>query len=588
MKKKCETLFVLCIIASLMISITLVATKVKAQPQEYFFEIHGWVGTEYTVDVSAMEIIKADLAEIGVNLIIEPVEWATIQTASTSETRTYEEGGWDVAYGVVEMDGAPEMSSYFHSKNIPPPPGDNFHSWDSGKADALLDAAKEELDPDKRLEYYYNWQEIYYDEIPVIGATQYDRAFVFSDKLNQEGIDFWLKYRSKSISDPTWCAQHFDIPDTDTIKIPENFPQYHLIPILGWSYNAGCFMTLFALNPDTLKPEPSFLAEAYEWSSDYLTLTVNLTSGLKWSDGEPFTSEDVKFTYEAIMNPDTGAPYHTRMTEAVDSIETPDDLTVIINLKKTDAFFLEKLSRYAGMEIVPAHQLEEIPYADWHNSDYNQAGGLASLGPWTFESKVEGQYYRYERNPYYYEKYGVPYEEYYLYELIEDRQVVLSDVQNGDSHVGDAFYHWEDMWDEVQDLSGITTASSEALDLDCLWINKNHPVLGNKYVRKALAHAINRQEILNTVYGGLGYVTDIPYPVGHYARNPELEPGYYAYSIDEAKSMMEKAGYNYEWLAPTDEAEVPYMAYGIGFAAGFVIAAVIVYGATKLRKPTPT
>jgi ABC-type transport system substrate-binding protein len=572
----------------LIVSLTLVGINAVASPDEYFFSIHGWVGTEYTVDVSAMEIIKADLAEIGINLIIEPVEWATIQTASTSETRTFDEGGWDVAYGVIEMDGAPEHSSYFHSKNIPPPPGDNFHSWANGVSDELLDLAKVELDFDTRLDYYSDWQEVFFDEIPVLGIVQYDRTFLFSDKLNQEGIDFWLKYRSKSISDPTWSSQYFDIPDTDTIRIPENFPQYHLIPILGWSYNAGQFMPLFALNPDTLQPEPSFVAQSFEWSSDFMTLTVDLTPGLKWSDGEPFTSRDVKFTYEAIMNPDTGAPYHTRFTEAVESIETPDDLTVVIHLKVPDAFFLEKLSRYAGTEIVPAHQLELIPYAEWHGSEYNQQGGLASLGPWTFDTKVEGQFYRYRRNPSYYEVFGVPYEEFYLYEIIEDREIVLSNVEAGEFHVADTFYHWEDMWDEVKDLPGIIAASSDALDLDCLWINKNHPVLNNKYVRKALAYGINRNNILDTVYGGLGFLTDIPYPVGHYARAPALEPGYYPYDVDQAKSMMEMAGFDYDWLAPPAPPEVPYTAYGIGFGAGFIVAAVIVYAAVRVRRPTPT
>lgn len=553
---------------------------VQAQEPSYFFSFHVMVGAQFDVEVQAMEMLKPELAKIGINMIIDTVEWATIEQARTTDTRTYAEGGWDAAVAPIEMDGAPEYSSQFHSRNIPPP-GENWFSFNNGLSDVLLDTAKTEMDPQKRLELYYQWQEIYLDELPAIGLYIDKGVYLFSDEVSDEAVEFAINERP-ALSDPTWVLQKVEIPGTDTLIFPESFPNYFLIPVLGWSYNAGCFLTLTKLQQD-MEVGPGIICQSYEWSSDFKTVTFHLTSGMKWADGEPFTSADVKFTYEAIMNPDTNAVYYSKLNEDIESIETPNDLTVVIKLKKNDAFFLETLARYAGMEIVPKHILENVPYSEWHTSDYNTKTGLPGLGPWSFVEKVEGQYYKWQRNQYYYEKFGYPKMEYIIEEQIDDRQTALAALENGEVHFLDTFYYWHPDVETLENTPGIKVGVGPRLDLYALHINGRHPILSNKYVRRAIAYAAPRDKILSDLVGGLGVITDIPYPEGFYARNPELEPGYYEYDLNKAKESMQMAGFNYDWLE-AQEAPVPYEAYGIGLGIGVVVTAVIMFVAFRVRK----
>ncbi|NJM41669.1 MAG: ABC transporter substrate-binding protein, partial [Anaerolineae bacterium] len=71
------------------------------------------------------------------------------------------------------------------------------------------------------------------------------------------------------------------------------------------------------------------LAESYQISPDGLTYTFKLRQGVKWHDGQPFTSADVKASWEMIMNPDFAA-WNTLGWEKIESLETPDDFTVVM------------------------------------------------------------------------------------------------------------------------------------------------------------------------------------------------------------------------------------------------------------------
>ena len=81
------------------------------------------------------------------------------------------------------------------------------------------------------------------------------------------------------------------------------------------------------------------LAESYEVSSDGLTYTFNLRKGVKFHDGSDLTSADVKYSFETLMDPDTGA-VNKPVFNSVGSIETPDDYTVIIKMDQINMPFL--------------------------------------------------------------------------------------------------------------------------------------------------------------------------------------------------------------------------------------------------------
>ena len=96
------------------------------------------------------------------------------------------------------------------------------------------------------------------------------------------------------------------------------------------------------------------LAESWETSEDGLTWTFHLKDGVKWHDGEPFTSEDVKFTYDTMMESGLGYMYSTYLA-GIDSVECPDANTVVIKTDEPKANMLMNTT-----PILPKHIWSEI------------------------------------------------------------------------------------------------------------------------------------------------------------------------------------------------------------------------------------
>ncbi|MBV9357071.1 MAG: ABC transporter substrate-binding protein [Chloroflexi bacterium] len=109
------------------------------------------------------------------------------------------------------------------------------------------------------------------------------------------------------------------------------------------------------LNTDEIVP---WQAESFNYNADYTAITVKLRQGITWSDGQPFTSKDVKYTLEMLRDNAPDLMYSTIYKEYLKNVDTPDDLTAVINLTKpSPRFFQENLA--LGHEnhqvILPAH-----------------------------------------------------------------------------------------------------------------------------------------------------------------------------------------------------------------------------------------
>lgn len=162
------------------------------------------------------------------------------------------------------------------------------------------------------------------------------------------------------------------------------------------------------------------LAESWDYDEDTYTYTFHIRDGIKWHDGEPFTADDVKFTIEAIMDPDNGSE-NAPNYEDVQEITVTDDQTIAFKLAEPNVAFLE----YMTMAILPKHLLDG---EDMQESDFFRHP--IGTGPYKLESWDAGQSIVMVKNEDYY--LGSPKIDKVIFKIVEDDNTQAVQLQSGE------------------------------------------------------------------------------------------------------------------------------------------------------------
>ncbi|MBU4333202.1 MAG: hypothetical protein KKD07_02040 [Candidatus Omnitrophica bacterium] len=253
------------------------------------------------------------------------------------------------------------------------------------------------------------------------------------------------------------------------------------------------------------------LAESWKISEDGLTYVFSLKKGIRFHDSVEFTADDVKFTYEQIMDPKNGSPYRSHF-ELIEKIEIIDKYTVKFVLSGPFPVFLTKL---AYREIIPKHILEG---QDLRNTSFNYSP--IGTGPFKFSSwdrdtdqiELAANEDYFEGRPYldkiivkiYPEGYGLwpafmrEEVDFIMYINYEDYKVIEKDPD---------LRGYKIPWDKYCAIA----------------YNLEDPVLCDKEVRKAIAQSINRKEIIDATFPG-GVESTGPFHSESEGFNPEVKP----------------------------------------------------------------
>ena len=236
-------------------------------------------------------------------------------------------------------------------------------------------------------------------------------------------------------------------------------------------------------------------------SEDGLTITLNLNEGYLWEDGDEFTCDDVVFTWEAIMHPESGA-VSTTGWEDVESITCPDDYTVVVKFAKFYAPYLHMLTA----PVLPSHLgLDPAKMQEW---EFNRKP--LSLGPYKLEEWVSGDHMTLVRNENFWlwETEGKPYVDTIILRWIESREVGKQLIQTGELD-----FVWDlieadipeaETWEGVVVSKPPSTGTERLLlnlvdpelDAPCAdWLRENpspHWALGDPKVREAIELGIDK------------------------------------------------------------------------------------------------
>jgi peptide/nickel transport system substrate-binding protein len=273
------------------------------------------------------------------------------------------------------------------------------------------------------------------------------------------------------------------------------------------------------------------LAESWDVSDDGLVITFYLNKGVRWHDGHDFTADDVKFTYETLLDPAHGCPYTASYAD-IENIEILDDLTVRFHYKQPYAPALLKL----GMGIIPKHLLKN---QDIRTTAFKR--NPIGTGPYRFRRWKAEEYMILESNRHYFEH--RPYIDKHVTRIIPNQAVQFLELASGavDS-MGLTPYQYHYRTDTKRFRTQFNTYKYLSHSYSYIGYNLGDPLFRDIRVRQALSHAVNRHEIIDGVLMGLGEPCTGPFLKGtHYYSEQARD---YPYDIDRAKALLAEAGWH--------------------------------------------
>lgn len=287
-------------------------------------------------------------------------------------------------------------------------------------------------------------------------------------------------------------------------------------------------------------------------SPDGLSVTWKLKEGVKWSDGEPFSAEDVKFTFDYISDPATGATSAASYS-AVESVEVIDELTVKLNFKEPNPAWSEPFVGYDG-QILPKHIFGDYIGAEARNAPANLMP--VGTGPYRVVEFKPGDVVFYEANPYFREE-GKPY--FARVELKGGGDA--ASAARAVLQTGDVDFAWnlqvesqileQLAKDGVGEILFSPSGSSERLVLNPTdpytevngersSVEAPHPFFSDKRVRQAFSFAIDRDTIAKQLYGLSGYATSNLLFEPPIYESPNTS---YEFNLEKATALLDEAGW---------------------------------------------
>lgn len=292
----------------------------------------------------------------------------------------------------------------------------------------------------------------------------------------------------------------------------------------SYDFTALIYSGLLRWDKD-MQIEPD-LATGYEMPDD-TTYVFKLREGVKFHNGQDFSAEDVKYTFDRIMDPAVGSRLAANYA-SIESVEVIDPMTVQFNLKTSDAAFLRYLASNPNGAIVPkgVDGLDENPIG---------------TGPFMFESYSPNQQFVLTANPEYHEE-GLPYLGKVVFKFFKDQSALASALRSKAIDM---------TWLKNPKVAALITRTSPDLvsapgqtsRTFPVWFNLKAAPMNDVRIRRALSLATDRKAVLDTVLGGSGKVGAMlpESQIGGYDGVSDLP--YYGQDIEAAKALLAEAGH---------------------------------------------
>ena len=231
------------------------------------------------------------------------------------------------------------------------------------------------------------------------------------------------------------------------------------------------------------------LATKWEITDGGKVYTFHLQTGVKFQDATPFNAAAVKFNFDRMLDPKVKSPRFNEVS-MVTKVEVVDDSTVRFTLKAPFTPFLGVLTDRAGMMVSPAAVQK---YGD----DYLQHP--VGTGPFTFQSRVKGDSITLVRNDSYWKGKGQIQK--LVYKIIPDSNTSVSNLQSGQVDVLESSAIPDKQIPTLKGTAGTVVDIGSALGYQGMWLNVTQPPFNNIWLRRAVADAIDRKQLVQVAFG---------------------------------------------------------------------------------------
>ncbi|SCY06340.1 peptide ABC transporter substrate-binding protein [Alkaliphilus peptidifermentans] len=289
------------------------------------------------------------------------------------------------------------------------------------------------------------------------------------------------------------------------------------------------FEGLISFNKE-LELQPA-LAEKWEIAEDGQSIEFTLRNGVKWHDGQPFTAEDVLFTFQVIKGNITSVK-NTSVYRM--SLQQISDMR-IIDENRIRVTFTRPFSN--GLEVMT------FPILPKHLFDGNKASNLDSesfpiigTGPYQLEEHQPMRDMKLKRNDAYWGE--SPYIDNIAVNIVPDREAQLSQFENGDIDFAEPI---SIDWGKYSDSKNVNVYEYVSNYYEFVGFNSRNKLVNDPTIRKAIAYGIDRHKLINNIYLGHGTVVDVPvFPQSWLYNEESLQ---YGYDANKATALLEEAGY---------------------------------------------
>jgi len=288
------------------------------------------------------------------------------------------------------------------------------------------------------------------------------------------------------------------------------------------------------------------LADSWEIAADGCTYTFHLNPNASWQDGTPFTADDVVFTLDRVLDPDSLSPRTGDVASVVKSYQAIDDHTVEVVSFTPVAPFIDKT--FNQFSILPKHIWESVKPADMASDSGSTGSDLSravGTGPFKITEWVQNDHVTVVKNPDYWDKEHYPvYIDEFIYRVIADPASALQSLKAGETDI----FGLEPSQANGLDKSNpeITQTVYDTFSFTFFAANQDQAkttLFEDTRVRQALMYGLDRELVVNNILLGFATIADGTQPVPSPAYAPDKMNTIYRYDPDKAKQLLAEAGW---------------------------------------------